>query len=153
VNGSTSRAAVPREQETGSDTGGGFVFGQNLSDRVILPSAPDSTDIEDSNVSTDKTVGKGDNHYNQPPNLVDLEAQGLSVIGSSAACSSSTSPTGASKRKFEAITGEEDESNVLQIHCKLFQWERDDSSWKEKGKGFLKLNDKKKEDKLCSRLG
>ncbi|RWS01984.1 ran-binding protein 3-like isoform X1, partial [Dinothrombium tinctorium] len=56
------------------------------------------------------------------------------------------------KRKFEAITGEEGESNVLQIYCKLYSWESAGSMWKERGKGFLRLNDKIKEDKLCSRL-
>ena len=147
VNGSTAQS-VTREQETGSDTGGGFVFGQNLSDRVILPATPpDSTDVEDFNSSS--------NQHNKPEkkeNLDDLGSKGPAVLGL-AACSSSTSPSGSNKRKYEAITGEEDESNVLQIHCKLYQWEKEDSSWKEKGKGFLKLNDKKKDDKLCSRLG
>jgi hypothetical protein len=60
---------------------------------------------------------------------------------------------GQEKRKYEAITGEEDECNVLQIHCKLYAWESKEGNWKEKGKGSLRLNDKKTEDhKLCSRL-
>jgi len=45
------------------------------------------------------------------------------------------------------------ESNVLQIFCKLYSWESSSISWKERGKGFLRLNDKMKDDKLCSRLG
>lgn len=65
----------------------------------------------------------------------------------------SLSPT-SSKRKYETIiTGEEDESKVLQIHCKLFQWQASETIWKEKGKGILRLNDRKgREDKLSSRL-
>ena len=53
------------------------------------------------------------------------------------------------------MTGEEDETNVLQMHCKLYQWDAEEAVWKEKGKGFLKLNDKKikENDKLSSRLG
>lgn len=46
------------------------------------------------------------------------------------------------KRKFdqvEVITGEENESNVLQMNCKLYAWVN--SSWQERGRGILRLND------------
>lgn len=46
-----------------------------------------------------------------------------------------------------------DEQNVLQMHCKLYGWELATSQWKERGGGNLRLNDKLKDDKLCSRLG
>uniref|UniRef100_A0A2P2I2Q2 Ran-binding protein 3-like n=1 Tax=Hirondellea gigas TaxID=1518452 RepID=A0A2P2I2Q2_9CRUS len=46
------------------------------------------------------------------------------------------------KRKFEEVevlTGEETESNVLQMNCKVYNWVR--GSWQERGRGLLRLND------------
>lgn len=46
------------------------------------------------------------------------------------------------KRKFdevEVITGEENESNVLQMNCKLYAWVS--GWWQERGRGILRLND------------
>lgn len=45
------------------------------------------------------------------------------------------------KRKFDAITGEEDEETVFQGDFKLFIWDLPTSNWIEKGRGQLKLND------------
>ena len=39
------------------------------------------------------------------------------------------------------------------MHCRLYQWDSDMSSWKERGRGNLRFNDTIKNDKLCSRLG
>ncbi|MEE6487241.1 hypothetical protein FKM82_014845 [Ascaphus truei] len=43
--------------------------------------------------------------------------------------------------KVEVITGEEAESNVLQIQCKLFVFDKVSQSWVERGRGLLRLND------------
>ncbi|KAI2806144.1 hypothetical protein RDWZM_009288 [Blomia tropicalis] len=56
------------------------------------------------------------------------------------------------KRKYEVITGEEDEHNVLSIHGKLYAWDAEKTLWLEKGRGYLRLNDVMKDEKLCSRL-
>lgn len=45
------------------------------------------------------------------------------------------------KRKFDAITGEEDEETIFQGDFKLFIWDLPSSNWVEKGSGQLKLND------------
>lgn len=48
------------------------------------------------------------------------------------------------KRKFEEveiITGEEGETNVLQVSCKLFSFDKASGSWQERGQGNLRLND------------
>lgn len=42
---------------------------------------------------------------------------------------------------MEVITGEEAESNVLQIQCKLFVFDKTSQSWVERGRGLLRLND------------
>lgn len=111
------------ESSNAQDTG--FVFGSNLEERVILPTTDNkSEDLPVEQKLTQKNdTAKSDNSCIIPE-----------------------------KRKYEAITGEEGESNVLQIFCKLYSWESSSISWKERGKGFLRLNDKMKDDKLCSRL-
>lgn len=137
VNGSSSSEA------TGQSEGGGFVFGQNLQERVVfgLKAAKSTNDEEKSSPLKESIV----------PSTSTLSAP--DVIAPVLSTSTSPSSSSASKRKYEAITGEEDESNVLQIHCKLYHWEASEMSWKEKGKGFLKLNDRQSGDKLSSRLG
>ncbi|KAG7163916.1 Ran-binding protein 3-like [Homarus americanus] len=57
------------------------------------------------------------------------------------------------KRKFdhvEVITGEESESNVLQMNCKLYAWVS--GSWQERGRGILRLNDWDAGHEIHSRL-
>lgn len=56
------------------------------------------------------------------------------------------------KRKFDAITGEEDEETVFQGDFKLFAWNLDTSNWDERGRGQLKLNDSQETDKCQSRI-
>lgn len=56
------------------------------------------------------------------------------------------------KRKFDAITGEEDEETVYQGEFKLFVWDVESSNWMEKGRGQLKLNDSIEDNTTKSRL-
>lgn len=56
------------------------------------------------------------------------------------------------KRKFDAITGEEDEDTIFQGDFKLFIWDLTTSNWIEKGRGQLKLNDSVGKDERKSRL-
>jgi len=44
--------------------------------------------------------------------------------------------------QVESITGEEGERNVLQVFCKLHLFDKARSTWVEKGRGTLKLNDR-----------
>ena len=63
--------------------------------------------------------------------------------------SSSSAPSGQNHAAVDVRTGEEDESNVMQITCKLYLYNpsstADSSSasttWVERGRGFLRLND------------
>uniref|UniRef100_A0A9J8CHH9 Ran-binding protein 3-like n=2 Tax=Cyprinus carpio TaxID=7962 RepID=A0A9J8CHH9_CYPCA len=56
--------------------------------------------------------------------------------------------------RVEVRTGEESESNVLQMQCKLFMFEMTSQSWVERGCGVLRLNDIASDDDgtLQSRL-
>ena len=100
-----------------------FVFGERLEDRVTI--------IEQSSLIHKKVI-------DEPLKQKVVE---------------SNEKEGPRKRPFEVLTGEEDESNVLQIHGKLYQWETSEAVWREKGNGSLKLLDRMKDGKLCSRLG
>ncbi|EEC12453.1 ran-binding protein (RanBP), putative [Ixodes scapularis] len=59
------------------------------------------------------------------------------------------------KRRYNevtVVTGEENESNVLQINCKLFTFDKVTGSWQERGRGNLRLNDQEVDGVLQSRL-
>lgn len=54
----------------------------------------------------------------------------------------------AQKRKYEEVetfTGEEDETNVMDVNCKLFAFVA--SNWEERGPGNLRVNDNKDRQK------
>ncbi|XP_015783632.1 ran-binding protein 3 [Tetranychus urticae] len=121
ISGSSTSTFNSETQDTG------FLFGQNLEERVLLPNKDTSTSKDDEN-SKDENEMSSLNTCNPTTQILP------------------------EKRKYEVITGEEDESNVLQIFCKLYLWDSATAFWKEKGKGMLRLNDKMKDDKLCSRL-
>ncbi|KZC14557.1 Ran-binding protein 3, partial [Dufourea novaeangliae] len=55
----------------------------------------------------------------------------------------------ANKRKYSEVTpltGEEGETNVLQINCKLFAFDKASGGWQERGRGTLRLNDRDDEE-------
>ncbi|XP_074598046.1 ran-binding protein 3-like [Brevipalpus obovatus] len=127
-NSKSFSAAGPSSSTSSNDKC--FVFGQNMEERVILPN---DNNKEEEDADKDKS---------------EVKESDSSVGDTNYFCSQNSSE----KRKYEAITGEEDESNVLQTFCKLYLWESKTALWKERGKGMLRLNDKKKDGKLCSRL-
>ncbi|KTG23098.1 hypothetical protein cypCar_00009108, partial [Cyprinus carpio] len=87
-----------------SDKGSKFVFGQNMSERVLITGVTES--LEESAAAYTKATAK----------KCILE-------------------------KVEVRTGEEAESNVLQMQCKLFVFDKPAQSWVERGRGLLRLND------------
>nr|XP_020022110.1 ran-binding protein 3 isoform X3 [Castor canadensis] len=140
-----------------------FVFGQNLRDRVKLmnentdiadmdnaghpssetPTATNyflqyiSSSLESSTNSADASSNKfvfGQNMSERvlsPPkfNEVTSDANRENAAAESASESSSQEAT------------PEKESNVLQIQCKLFVFDKTSQSWVERGRGLLRLND------------
>lgn len=43
-------------------------------------------------------------------------------------------------------TGEEEETNIVQISCKLFTFDKNSGNWQERGRGNLRLNDQEISD-------
>ncbi|CAH0554775.1 unnamed protein product [Brassicogethes aeneus] len=123
-----------------------FVFGQNLSDRVIAgeregnDEAP-STSLH-SNGSSEMLFSSVMN-TEVKPDSTNKESKSLSESARE------YEESRASKRKYDEVevkTGEEEETNVISISCKLFAYDKTGGSWQERGRGTLRLNDLEMDD-------
>lgn len=151
--GAASRAP---STSNGSEANMGFVFGQNIHERII--GAPDTS-----------TASTSDDTKNVPCTGGELFAAAAANSGPSSSAATSSSTKGTSngseskeessvedltkaareyeesrvqKRKFdevETFTGEENEVNVIDVNSKLFAFVA--SNWEERGPGSLRLND------------
>ncbi|NXE66679.1 RANB3 protein, partial [Calcarius ornatus] len=110
-----------------------FVFGQNMSERVLSPpkSNEGSTECNKENAATES--GSESSSQEATPEKESL--------AESAAAYTKATARKCLLAKVEVITGEEAESNVLQIQCKLFVFDKSSQSWVERGRGLLRLND------------
>ncbi|NXD30202.1 RANB3 protein, partial [Spelaeornis formosus] len=110
-----------------------FVFGQNMSERVLSPpkSNEGGTDSNKENAATES--GSESSSQETTPEKESL--------AESAAAYTKATARKCLLAKVEVITGEEAESNVLQIQCKLFVFDKSSQSWVERGRGLLRLND------------
>uniref|UniRef100_A0A8C5TER9 Ran-binding protein 3 n=1 Tax=Malurus cyaneus samueli TaxID=2593467 RepID=A0A8C5TER9_9PASS len=115
-----------------------FVFGQNMSERVLSPpkSNEGSTESNKENAATES--GSESSSQEATPEKANNISE--SLVESAAAYTKATARK-CLLAKVEVITGEEAESNVLQIQCKLFVFDKSSQSWVERGRGLLRLND------------
>ncbi|XP_056635701.1 ran-binding protein 3 isoform X2 [Diorhabda carinulata] len=120
-----------------------FVFGENLKERVIAAENQElkaSTSVESNGTS---------NMLFSSAIKTELKDRGDSLTKDKDTKSLSESAkeyeeSRAVKRKYEeveVITGEENETNILNISCKLFSFNKVSSNWLELGRGTLRLND------------
>ncbi|XP_068081529.1 ran-binding protein 3 [Anabrus simplex] len=131
----------------------GFVFGQNLHERVESVTVENN---ESSSSNSTETIGTSNCFGSNVTTNGTSEMLFTSVIckdqnneESSERPSKSLSEAAreyeearAVKRKFEevaVVTGEEGEVNILQINCKLFAYDK--GNWLERGRGTLRVND------------
>ncbi|NXB12778.1 RANB3 protein, partial [Cnemophilus loriae] len=110
-----------------------FVFGQNMSERVLSP--PKSNEGSTESNKENATTESGSESSSQ-----EATPEKESLAESAAAYTKATARK-CLLAKVEVITGEEAESNVLQIQCKLFVFDKSSQSWVERGRGLLRLND------------
>lgn len=132
----------------------GFVFGQNVHERVVGENVQSTSKSEEnkesseagdaestSNTSTSSLFSNViQNSKNQAVNQKESESKSLTEIARE------YEESRAQKRKYEEVetfTGEEDEVNVLDVSCKLFAFVN--RNWEERGRGSLRLNDSKNE--------
>lgn len=138
---------------TATSTSNSFVFGQNLKERVVA-----NDKQEESKASTSLNSNGGSemlfssaikNEVKSDSNVRDKETKSLSE---SAREYEESRPVKRKYEQVEVITGEEDENNILKISCKLFAFDKITSSWQERGRGTLRLNDFEVDDHTGSRL-
>lgn len=134
-----------------------FVFGQNLKERVTVSNDVDAPDPS------------GDEEEARPSEVTNENGSSELLFSNAAASCRATVRPGltltqaaqvleeanrANKRKYNQVTpltGEEGETNVLQINCKLFAFDKTSSGWQERGRGTLRLNDRDEESRLVGR--
>ncbi|XP_046717477.1 ran-binding protein 3-like [Silurus meridionalis] len=113
-------------------TGNGqFVFGENMSERVLSP--PCSEDKSD----TDCSLSDSDSSCSEVTSTTTAQ----NTLWESAAAHTAACRRHCLLKQVQIFTGEENESNVVQLTCKLFVLERGTQSWRERGRGVLRLND------------
>ncbi|XP_032739612.1 ran-binding protein 3 isoform X4 [Lontra canadensis] len=110
-----------------------FVFGQNMSERVLSP--PKLNEVSSDATRENAAAESGSESSSQ-----EATPEKESLAESAAAYTKATARK-CLLEKVEVITGEEAESNVLQIQCKLFVFDKTSQSWVERGRGLLRLND------------
>ncbi|TSR27770.1 Ran-binding protein 3 [Bagarius yarrelli] len=118
-----------------TDKGAKFVFGQNMSERVLSPPKGSESTAEGC---------KDTASASEPSSQETTPEKNHSVTESleeSAAAYTKATAKKCILEKVEVRTGEEAESNVLQMQCKLFVFDKPAQSWIERGRGLLRLND------------
>ncbi|KAM3604849.1 uncharacterized protein V6R79_016994 [Siganus canaliculatus] len=119
-----------------TDSGAKFVFGQNMSERVLSPPKGESPNEETKEVSAAPTSQPSSQETT--PEKVNSVSESLEE---SAAAYTKATAKKCILEKVDVKTGEESESNVLQMQCKLYVFEKTAQSWIERGRGLLRLND------------
>ncbi|KPP67796.1 ran-binding protein 3-like [Scleropages formosus] len=158
---------TPSSQNAAADADGGakFVFGQNMSERVLVGAVsresiwglnlnragiklalvlPAQSPPKGGNLSVDNGKDAVAAPAPEAPQQEASPEKGGAVVESleeSAAAYTKATAKRCLLEKVEVITGEESESNVLQIQCKLFVFDKISQSWVERGRGLLRLND------------
>ncbi|XP_076300463.1 ran-binding protein 3 [Lasioglossum baleicum] len=128
-----------------------FVFGQNLKERVMVANDTDeSTENADDKEKKEESTNENGSaellFSNAPVACRPTTRPGLTLTQ---AAQELEEANRANKRKYNEVTpltGEEGETNVLQINCKLFAFDKASGSWQERGRGTLRLNDRDDEE-------
>ncbi|XP_019592875.2 ran-binding protein 3-like isoform X3 [Rhinolophus sinicus] len=118
----------------------GFVFGENMVERVLGTQKLTQSQLENDSYVKEKPFKSTLKFPINSPNSRTDSIKNISLIESAAAFSSKSSPK-CLLEKIDVITGEEAEYNVLKINCKLFIFNKTTQSWIERGRGALRLND------------
>ncbi|XP_075529051.1 ran-binding protein 3 [Dermacentor variabilis] len=136
----------------------GFVFGENLRERAAnfedassdSSIAPTSTELSFQQFQQQAGQSSAAS-TEQPPDVACAASRHAKSLTESA----EEYQLRQVKRTYDevaVVTGEENEFNVLQINCKLFTFDKTTSSWQERGRGSLRLNDQEVDGVLQSRM-
>ncbi|XP_061587709.1 ran-binding protein 3b isoform X2 [Cololabis saira] len=122
------------------DSGAKFVFGQNMSERVLSPPKGEASNEENKEVSVAPVSEPSSQEATPEKGKEKVNSVSESLEESAAAYTKATAKK-CILEKVDVKTGEESESNVLQMQCKLYVFEKTAQSWIERGRGLLRLND------------
>jgi len=131
----------------GDSTASKFVFGQKLSERAKVDEVKEDCKkplISFSTVQTKEEEGGASKEGKSEEDLKKLEQDAAEQFA--AINNKEIAP------EIDIKTGEEDEKCVLQVMCKLYQYDNKSQSWKERGVGQLHLNDSINAEQSYSRL-
>ncbi|XP_063259088.1 ran-binding protein 3 isoform X2 [Prinia subflava] len=131
-------SSVENSTNSADATSNKFVFGQNMSERVLSPPKSNEGSTENNKENTATESGSESSSQEATPEKANNISESLAE---SAAAYTKATARKCLLAKVEVITGEEAESNVLQIQCKLFVFDKISQSWVERGRGLLRLND------------
>ncbi|XP_066145767.1 ran-binding protein 3 [Euwallacea fornicatus] len=120
-----------------------FVFGQNLQDRVLSDAKsseplPSTSSLNSNGSTSDMLFSSAIKSDSKPEPSKEKETKTLTESARE------YEESRANKRKYDEVqvrTGEEEETNILSISCKLFSFDKASSNWQERGRGTLRLND------------
>ncbi|XP_038827129.1 ran-binding protein 3-like [Salvelinus namaycush] len=108
-----------------------FVFGENMGARVLRPQKLPSSEHSDCSSSNSESSTFETRH----------KGAVWSSLRECAAAYTESCGTQRVLRRVQLFTGEEKESNVVQLTCRLFVLEKGTQAWNERGRGVLRLND------------
>ncbi|XP_045058544.1 ran-binding protein 3 isoform X4 [Desmodus rotundus] len=131
-------SSLENSNNSADATSNKFIFGQNMSERVLSP--PKLNEVTSDANRENSAVESGSESSSQEATPEKANNIAESLAESAAAYTKATARK-CLLEKVEVITGEEAESNVLQIQCKLFVFDKTSQSWVERGRGLLRLND------------
>ncbi|XP_034008901.1 ran-binding protein 3b isoform X5 [Trematomus bernacchii] len=127
----------PKKATNSTDTGAKFVFGQNMSERVLSPPKGEPP-VEETKEVLAAPAPEPSSQETPPEKAANSVSESLEE---SAAAYTKATAKKCVLEKVDVKTGEESESNVLQMQCKLYVFEKTAQSWIERGRGLLRLND------------
>ncbi|XP_042681862.1 ran-binding protein 3-like isoform X2 [Centrocercus urophasianus] len=132
----TARSQLLEDRSILSSSNSGFVFGENMVERVVSPEKHSVSCNEVDSYKREIT-----SLYIESFHVTKTALLRNATQAESAAAHISKPGEKILLDKVEVITGEEEEHNVLQINCKLFLFNKLSLTWIEKGRGSLRLND------------
>lgn len=155
---SSANPFLPPSKDDAVGSQAGFVFGQNLHERVVV-NFGEAKKTEDKEGEPNELTFEAAANLKEPA-LTDGVGEenleyNLAKPSKSLTESAEEYQSRQVKRKYSeviVVTGEEEESNVIQMSCKLFLFNKVLGSWQERGRGILRLNDKEVDGVIKSRL-
>jgi len=121
------------------NSGSNVLFGTCLNDRAANYIAPTASSVKNGAEFRDETT-EGDADKSEIKST-EKSIEKEKTLSESAAEYCENRNKKIEFGEVELITGEEEETNAFQMSAKLYIFEKDNSSWLERGRGNLRLND------------